>query len=457
MSAPVRRLVHKVFDPIRQSAWNGYFNDDDGKAVYRRRILLENFYINALGNLTSGVFLTGIILYILKNESVAVQNNYLGLVASIPLIASVVQVIAPVFLAKMKSYKPIMVITRSLYVFINTVVFAVIPLLPIKPTTSAGLLIGALLVSRLALGVPNPAIYVWHIAHIPDDKRADWMTYQQMLTLIWHTVVSLVAGFIIDKFELHGMYMAGVLLIRGLLLIDGFFELRSHFIIKEEPHPPVEKISFKEIFIVPLTCVPFLCTVLIYGLWTIGTNISVQYFNAYMLDSVGVSYTFINACTATNIPIMFITMPIWNKMVHEKGWLFTLAISSGLFSIPFILYCFVFRQTYMLYLVAIIIYNAIIPGANLVFANLCYLKNPPGKTTSCVAFYFALGSAIGFLGTYLGKIFINNTDSKIINIGKLSIVNNQYVGLIAAGISIFICVFCFILDRLDKKDKLRVD
>ena len=75
-------------------------------------------------------------------------------------------------------------------------------------------------------------------------------------------------------------------------------------------------------------------TVLMVVLWNVVANLPGQYFNAYVLEDLQFSYTHINLCAATNIPLMMIAMPLWNKFVHKKGWLKALGTALGLYLLP---------------------------------------------------------------------------------------------------------------------------
>ncbi len=452
---PIGRIVDRVTEPLRNSIYNGYFNNDDKKASSRRNILIQNISFNIVATLTGGIFLTGLILYILRNEPESIQNDYLGLVVTAQLLANFFQIFTPFITARLKSYRWLMFLSRLFYFLFNIVGLAVIPMLNISAISQAKIFTALIFLIQLSVAMVNPAVCAWHITNIPNDKRADWMSIQQMILPIVNTVSSLIASFVIDKFELAGHYMAAVLLLRGFMLLFAFFELRTHFIIKEPKYEHTDDtISFKSIIIEPLRCKPFMMTVLIVCLWQIVANLPGQYFNAYLLNNLNISYTYINLCTATNIPLMLLFMPIWNKVVHKKGWLWTLGLSTTIYFVPYILNCLMFKETYMLYLVSIIYCNIVSPGINLCFANLVYVKMPEGKSTSCIAFYNAAAGAIACASSYLGKTFIKFTENITIPLGSHNIVNLQYICIIAMIFVLLTGLASFELDKKDKQGKL---
>jgi len=429
MQNSIKRIFNKLTDPLRISIHNGYIKDDDDKAQSRRNILFENIYFNIIATLTGGVFLTGLILYILEGESEAVRNNYLGTVISVQVLANFFQILTPIFTAKMKSYRPLMLTTRSIYFSLNIVGLAIVPILPIAATTKAVIFTVMIFIIQLSTSFMSPAVCAWHITDIPVDKRADWMSVQQMILPITNIVSSLLASFVIDKFELKGMYFASVLLVRGILMVLVFFELRTNFKIKEPPegYTQGEKLSLKRIVTEPFKCKPFLVTVLIVCLWQ-GTAFPGQYYNAYILNNANVTYTFINLCGATNIPLMLLFMPLWNKIVHKKGWLWTLSVSTCLYIIPHILNMFVFQDTHYFYLISYMTTNIVSPGFNLCFSNLVYTKMPSNANrTAYIAFYSAAAGLVAFLMSYAGKLFIKYTEGIVFTIGERTLGNTQYI------------------------------
>lgn len=453
MKHTVKRFINKLTDPLRMSFTNGYIKDDDGKAQGRRNILIENITYNITATLTGGVFLTGLILYILQDEPETVQNSYLGTVISVQVLANFFQILTPVFTSRLKSYRPLMLVTRTIYFVLNLFGLAIVPILPIAATARATIFSAMIFIIQLCITFMNPAVCAWHITNIPNDKRADWMSIQQMILPILNITSSLVASFVIDKFELKGKYFSAVLIIRGVLILVAFLEMRTHFFIKEPPegYARGEKISLKGIITEPLKCKPFLITVLIVCLWQ-GTSMPGQFYNAYLLNSAKLSYTFINLCGATNIPLMLIFMPLWNKIVHKKGWLWTLSLSTILFITPYILNMFVFEDTPYFYLISYMTTNIVSPGYNLCFANLVYVKMPENANrTAFVAFYSATAGLVAFLVTFGGKLFIKFTEGITFQVGSRILTNTQYIVLTPIIFIALASMSAFLLERSDRK------
>ncbi len=450
---PLKRAFLTAIDPIRNSINNGYIADNDGKARDRRNILKENITYNIVATLSGGVFMTGLILYILRNEPTSVQNEYLGLVASLQVLANVSQIFTPLLTAKLKSYKRLIVITRLIYFIVNILGLGFIPLLPVGPIPQAILFIACIFIMQLCIMIVNPAICIWHVSNIPDGKRADWMSIQQMALPIINAVTAVIASMVMDRFELQGKYMTAVLLLRGIFVLLAFFEMKQHFQIKEPVYVKSEEsVSLVKIFTSPFKAKDYLPIILIVCLWQ-GTAFCGQYWNSYIMNHLDFSYTFINACSAIQLVTLPIFMPLWNKVVHKKGWLKTLGISTTVYFLPYILNCLMFKPTAFLYVISVCYCYFINPGINLCFANLGYVNLPKDNQTACLAFYNAAAGIVNFCITYCGKLFVQATEGIVIPLGNQQILNIQYNNLIAMMFVLATGITCFIVNKKNEKLK----
>lgn len=449
--SPVKRAILKATDPIRNSIENGYIYDQDGKARDRRNILKENISYNIVATLSGGVFMTGLILYILRNEPTSVQNEYLGLVASLQVLANVSQLFTPLLTAKLSSYKRLVFITRLIYFIVDIIGLGLIPLLPIGAIPQAILFIACIFTMQLCIMIVNPAVCLWHVSNIPDNKRADWMSIQQMALPIINALTSVIASMIMDKFELQGKYMSAVLILRGIFVLLAFWELRQHFQIKEPVYvKSEEKVSLVKIFTAPFKAKQYLPIILIVCLWQ-GTAFCGQYWNSYIMNHLDFTYTFINTCASMQLVTLPIFMPFWNKVVHKYGWLKTLGLSTLLYIPPYIFNCLMFKTTSFLYVISVFYCYVINPGINLCFANLGYVNLPEKNQTACLSFYNAAAGIVNFCITYCGKLFVQATEGISIPLGNQEILNIQYNNLVAMCFVIATGVTCMIVYKKTKK------
>ena len=442
----------KSFSSIKEAVYNGYKEDGDGGARSRREILKENILYNVCSTLSGGVFLTGLILYILKDEATAVQNEYLGLIVSIQLLANAFQIFTPFITRKLKTYKTLIVVTRIIYFTVNILGFGLLPLLNLPAVTLAKMFIFLVFIKQLSIMLVNPAICAWHISNIPDNKRSDWMAIQQMVLPAINIVVSVSASAVLDYFELKGMYMSAVLITRGLILLLAFFEVKTHFFIKEPVYAPNGKsFAIKDMLVLPFKSKLYLITILVACVWTAGTNFSGQYLNAYLLDNVKMSYTVINLCSATNIPLSLLFMSRWNSLVHKKGWMYTFGVSAILYIIPHTLNIFIFKDTAYIYLVSVIVTNVLGPGFRLCTANLPYYNIPSDNSALYLSFYNTLVGFIGFISSYLGKEFIGLTEGLTMSMGSRSVLNTQYICLVSGALVVLAGIICLIIYLTEKR------
>lgn len=427
-----KRAVLKITEPVRNSLYNAYIANDDGGAEYRRRIQYTNITANIISTVCGGVFLTGLLLYILRDESVAVQNSYIGMIVILQYIANLLQFITPIITAKMISRRKFIVISRFVNFFINIVVLGIIPILPVSNITQATLFLGAIFLLSATGAVYSPAICLWHIIHLPEKggKRSDWMAMSSLILPICNAVTSLLASFVVDWFELKGLYITGILVCRGLMLLLVWWDMKQHGKIPEPEYKAADKVpSITKTLTAPFKYKEFLLVVLVMCLWQ-GSGLIGQYWNSYLIDNMGMSYTFFNSLTVMQIPMGIIFIPIWAKIIKKLGWLRTFGLATLIFMPPYLMNLFMFdTNVYILYPIALWISYVGLPGVSASSSNLAYIQMPEQDQTECMCFYNIAVQIAGILCGTFGKLFIQYTEGIVIKLGEHEIINKQYLNI----------------------------
>lgn len=451
----LRRTANHLLEPMRNTVRHAYFEDGDGMAQSRRNILAQNLTYSLSANITGGIFLTGLLLIILENEPISVQNHYIGLISTVQVLAGIMQFFSPMITRRLKFYRIFGLCTRMIFHALNIFALGALPFLPVSATDKAAIFIAVVFIMNSVLNIGTPPLMRWHVGTcIPEDKRNNWFSIKQLVLPIATALVNLGSGFIVDQFDLRGEQLTGILVLRGIALLFILLELRTHFKIKEEPYPTQDRnTSLKSLILEPIKDKRARAIVLIYVIWRIATQIPGQYFNAYLLEDLQVDYTFITACSATAIPLMMLVMPLWNKTVRRKGWLPSLWLSTSLYILPALLNCLTFGNTWWLYLVSVLYTNIISPGYNLCFENLPYLYKPKTDHTAFLSFYQGISGIAAFLGSLIGKYFIQLTDGITIPFFGHEIVNRQYVWLFTFAGLVILSVVITITNKNWEKEQ----
>ncbi len=449
-----KRVVMKITEPVRNSVYNAYIADDDGGAEYRRRIQYTNITANIISTVCGGVFLTGLLLYILKDESVAVKNSYVGMIVILQYIANLLQFFVPIVTAKMVSRRKYIVTCRFLQFFINIVVLGIIPILPVSNMVQATLFLIAIFLLSVTGSAYSPAICLWHIIHLPEEggKRSDWMAMSSLILPIVNAVSSLLASFIVDWFELKGLYMSGILICRGLMLLLVWWDMKQHGKIPEPKYKAAEELpSIGKILTTPFKYKEFMLIVLVVCLWQ-GSGILGQYWNSYLIDNMGMSYTFFNSLTVMQIPMGIIFIPLWAKIIKKLGWLRSYGLAVLIFMPPYLMNLFMFdTNVYILYPIALWISYIGLPGVSTAQSNMPYIQMPPQDQTECMCLYNVAVQLAGIIFSTFGKLFIQYTEGMVIHLGEHEIINKQYLNIPTALMVIITGIVAFVIANRHKR------
>ncbi len=385
-----------------------FSEDSDKRCTSRRNILLALTSGNIVLIATSGIFYTGLIRLVLSEESTATQNEYLGLLVSFEALFRMAQLFSPHIVGKFKDWRAFIRFSKFTYCLLQSVFICAIPFLPLAPILKARLIVALVALAQLALSLSSPVISVWHIGNVPETMRAGWFAAQSMITSICTMSASLLFSLIVDHFTSLHLELYGLILIRLFSLLPAFLELRAYSRIRLPENRslaiPRSILSASYTF---FHSRGFLIMTLICALWGLIVAIPGLFYNNYLINDLGLGYTFISVCSFLYLPFMFLMMPYWTMKVHQYGWLTTLWRVSIMYLIPYALYVFVFENTSYLYVVAVLIVHCISPANSLVFSNLPYLKLPEDQQIGCLALHNGVCFLSSFLGSLIGKWFVN--------------------------------------------------
>lgn len=429
-----------------------FIRSADGLADGRRSILTGNIFNNLALNLTSNLFFTGLLLYLLRGESTASQNGAIGLMGVITFACGMVQIFAPVVWERFRSRKKTLLIVRCVYHFFNIICVGMIPILPFPAHTRLVFFAAAVALLNLLVNFSNPGFAIWHMSLIPIRLRSMYFATTNMVFPVLNTLATVSAGLLLDSMKGAGYEYGGFLLIRAAALCAALLELWFFSKIPELPYESTgEKPRFRAIFTLPWKSVPYMLCTLVALLWTFSVTIVGQYFNAYLLDDVGMSYTFLSSIGIINIPLILFLTPLWSRLVNRFSWLPTLGVSILLYSVAYVVNAFTTAQASFLYYLSVIVGNMNAPGINIVFGNLPYLHMPKKSQTNYIAFYATVTNLAGLAGSFFGRFIVEATGNFRITIFGVSMQNKQYINLITFLLLLVTVSVIFAVDRYIKR------
>jgi len=420
-----RRLV--FINPIKvlkgRTLWVRHLISEDTPAsVSRKYILSWNASANIAQNLVGGNFLVGLYT-ILK-----VGDVLLGLLTTLIQFCCVFQIFSPLLLDRFRRKKSVLLVTRMIFYTFLIVVIGLIPYIPAGDSFRTRFLLAAIIFAYLTNALAAPGYSVLHIRSIPEESRADFFSVMSLLNNVCIYVFILLGGYVVDFFRNRGNFLAGITVVRVIALCFAALEIYSHYHIHEFDEPVKENRKLLHNPFLPLKNKQFKICAFLTGLYSFFANIPGLYYSSYLVNDVVAPYSFLGTVYFLSVPCMIIFIPFWNNVIKKKSWFGTISTALILVSFHYFSLLFVNSHNYkVLYTITLIYYFSIIPGVNIVTANLPFYRLPEGDRTIYLAFWAGFNSFMAMLGLFTGSLFIAGTGSLAFNIFGWSFRNKQYI------------------------------
>ena len=438
-----------------QTIWKHTFVQDvDGLVKSRRWVFVGNLTSNALSFLVSQSFYTALLLVLFRGEPDSLRNEYLGRLAILQTATGFLQLFSPLILERMKKRKVFLMTFRWLYHFFNIVGLGVTPLLPFSVEVKATIFVAMATLMSVCLAIYSPGLSAWHVHSYGEETRSDYITILNMSNNVVSQLLYLLTGVFLDLFTKNEKEMTAVLIMRGVAVLFVALEGKAFWQVKEPVYRTSEKKpSSMEILTVPLRHPRYLLVALIAGMIAFSNNLSAAYYMPYLVDTAGVSYTAIGVISVLSVPLSLLVTPVWNRWIQRYGWYKIQGISLPLYYAVYIFNGLTTATTHSMYYIGTIYCTVVGVGMNLVNSNLPFMEAPTEGRSSCLAFYSAFGAAMGLLGSWLGKVFINRTEGKLIEIFGLPLPNVAYACFLTFFGGLIVTVLIWIAYALEKKEK----
>lgn len=366
----------------------------------RLMLILEGISARIVFGLTTGAFLTGYLKFLGANDELC------GQIAAIPVLAGIIQFFSPMFLEKLNSRMPIITLFNALHRgLLALLVF--IPLLPVSLEIRLYITGGLYLLSNLMVNIVAPATTSIFISLVPQKMRGRFFSIRERYLIFISSVVNVVFGGVLDKFELRGKTYEGYIVMFVIVFLAMLMNLVAYLGIKEPPMPQTKsKISLKKLFIMPLKERGFRKVIILFFLWGLSMNFSNPFFSVYMVSKLELSYTFITVCGLVNSLCYVITVSLWGKIADKKSFTYTAMISIALLGLTNVTWFFAAEGTLFAYFIITLAHisgGVAWAGIGISLYNIPYEYTPDEGRTVYLGFNAALSGLIGFASSMLAS------------------------------------------------------
>lgn len=432
-------------------------------------VRMEGLTTEAMTTLTTGAFLVALALLL------GASNLQIGLLASLPTLTNVFQLISIWLVRRYNNRRAISVICS----IIARLPLVIVGALPFFVTGSIQLIIIFLFFYYLFGSIAGPSWNAWMKDLVPEGQLGSFFSRRSSHMQILNVVLSLSLAFLVDYIKnAHPQYELATYSI--MFITAGVFGLSGAiFLLSRTPEPQsfLAKENIFKLLKRPLKDNNFRRLLMFNSAWVFALNIAIPFFTVFMLREMNLSMAYVIALTVVSQLCSIFTIRMWGRFSDRYSNKTVLAITAPLYILCIVGWCFVgiYSRFFanMILLVIIHIFTGVATaGINLSLTNIG-LKLAP-KEHSIVylstkniitAIFSSIGPIVGgLLADYFGnRSLVINAEwvgpkfSKVLHLVSLHDMNFLFlIGAVLAFISLELLVRVKEVGEVEKTTVVRI-
>lgn len=429
---------------LKSSRFFVLYNLHDEKAVGRTVMMATASLSGMISWMTGSLFYTSFLMM----NGIDLVN--IGIMTFLPYIANCFSIFTPSILERFQRRRWILAAGKCTYYVLNLLAITLMPLFIKGASGRMVCFVVLTLAANIVNALFSSGYSVWHINFIPNDIRAEYFANSSMISNFIGCGAALASGLIADALASSPFKDTIVILFRYIAFAIGLLDV---FILTRPVEYPYAKTSnkprFRDIFVKPLTHKKFRLTMLIVLMWGFFSAVPSGALDYYLINNVGVQYTFIYIINMFYPFFLLAFTPFWRKMLDRWGWFKTFAFSAMAHVPTTLLYSCVTSYTYLWALPLLrLIQHFLGVGMNTAYSNMAFINLPRTDQTNYISFHTMIANIAAFLGILAGTTFISVFPNLSIQIGGMDFINVQILLWMQAFGQIFVPLL--ILRLLDK-------
>ncbi len=383
------------------------FNLKDELSKGRCVILLNTFILSIVNIYITGVFYTG---FLTVN---GIDIIRVGIIAFIPYIAWSLSIFSPVLLSKFKKRRMLVLFNHIFYYICVVLATTLMPFFVKDSAQRTFWFAFFLFLGNVSNALIGSGVTAWHMKFLPEGyDRNVYFSYQNLISSVVGTFIAIVSSVVLDSLKgslLQGRVITILRLIAVVVfIIDGFL---VYLIPREFPYTKSkDKIKVSNIIIIPLHAKKFILTAIIMISWNFISNVNSNTWNYYVLNTVGVGYTYMFVGSVVNAIGGIFLLRYWRKAIIRYSSFNIIFFTIFITGLLEVFIAFATSQTKWVYVVVSVLQGLNFIGVNLVFANLFYMNLPKENTDVFTTFWNFTANISILAGSVLGTLFISLTE-----------------------------------------------
>lgn len=417
---------------LRDSDFCMVFNWKDERAKGRCCMLASAVLSTLVTDLTAGTLYTA---FLTVNDFSIVDA---GVIMFLPLIATCFSIFSPMILERFHRRRWVLAGGRLAYYVINILGLTLLPYIVRDQQTKLFCFGAIVFVASLVNSLFTSGYSVWHLNFIPNQVRARYLSYQQLITALLSGVALIGSGVAADALRgspnealvLTILRLAGF----GLAATDVFMLVLP----REYDYPHGEsRIRLVNVFRLPLKNPKFIRTMALIAFWTFLSNLPSASWTYYLLNTAHTGVTMINVTSFLYGFFLLFLTPFWQRVLSRRGWFRTFAYAAFLNAPTVLASAFIADgNSVWLYPAIRICQHALGVGLNLTWANFPYINTPKKDQTYYMSFYFFVANLVAFIGQFSGTLIVKWMDGRTVPLFGAALSAVQLLVLIQAALNL---------------------
>ena len=387
----------------RFRAWNaGMFGFKEERARGRTCMMISAIFEHMIANLSTGVFYTSFLMI----NGIDIVN--IGIITFVPYIANCFSIFSPSILERFKKRKGVLAAARIAVHTLNLLGITVLPNFVHDPSARVAWFVVLVFLSNILNGLFSSGYSVWQVNFIPQSVRADFFSIRMFVQSLVGNIFALGSSVLADALIGSAYEQAVIIGFRYLAYAIGLIDVLILSLPREYPYAQTtNKPHLKDIITKPFRHKKFALTMGIVFLYTFCNNVPAASLNYYLLNNIGITYTFIYFISVLYPLFLAFGLPLWKRLIGRVGWLKTFAISELTLFPTYVMYSFVTKNNYLwLWFTLRLMQHFFGIGAGVSNANMLYINLPKEDQTNYSAFHTLATNVAAFLGMMAGTGFI---------------------------------------------------
>ena len=396
-----------------------------------RLIFLGDTLLAAIYNVfITGIFYTGFL------SMYGISITGVGIVTFIPYIASCFSVFSPLILKHFKKRKAILLASKLYFYAMYIVATNVMPLFVTDPDARLVWFVVILFLAYSVNAMFSPGITSWFARFFPSQtqRRAHFFVLNQVFSAVLSSTVLMVSSLLMDSvagLPIHDTLIVGLRYFAFLLVVaDVALQARAI----EYPSPEAPRLRLRDVFTLPFKYKKFMRCMIFMFVWNFTSTLNAGLWNYHLLNHLGYSYTVINSCSAIYVVILLLTNRYWEKFLQKYSWIKTFGLACIFMGLPELLHYNLRVGTEWLFVVTVLIQNAMSVPLNFSYANVLYMNLPEENATAHIAFNTIGCNVFAFLGMITGTWITSLTGDNTIPFLGMQVYSVQFTTLARAVI-----------------------